>query len=194
MIVSTTIMALALMGQGGKGDALACPIMGSGANVKGVFSDYNGARYWFCCPGCDSQFGNEPAKFAALRAKEKASGEFLFDPVSGTRLQADKTIKEFSDYKGIRFKFQSAENKAAFDKNPAKFGVMPKKEALYCPVGKEAVPTYAAASGYVDHAGVRYYMCCGGCEGKFKADPAKFVPNAEKFVKAPGIATEKSKD
>lgn len=27
-----------------------------------------------------------------------------------------------------------------------------------------------------DYKGTRYYFCCVGCQGKFKADPEKYVP------------------
>lgn len=195
MITITTLLALALTAPALHGDPLVCPVMGAGeANHEGNFRDYNGSRYWFCCAGCDTKFEKEPMKYTDLRAKGKASGAFMFDPISGARLTHDKSITEFSDYKGVRFLFSSLDNKAEFDKNPATYGTMPKKEALYCPVGKEVLPSYAAASGYVDHDSVRYYMCCGGCEGTFKANPDKFVTDAKKYVKTPGIATEIKKD
>ena len=31
---------------------------------------------------------------------------------------------------------------------------------------------------FADYKGNRYYFCCGGCPGQFKADPAKFAKNA----------------
>lgn len=30
----------------------------------GLFSDYKGKRYYFCCPGCKPAFDKEPAKYA----------------------------------------------------------------------------------------------------------------------------------
>lgn len=192
MISMTAILALVLSSVPPlHGEPLVCPVMGAGeANHEGPFRDYNGSRYWFCCEGCDAKFEKEPAKYVELRTKGKASGVFMFDPVSGDRLTHDKAIAEFIDYKGIRFLFANVENRNKFDKEPAKFGVMPKKEALYCPVGKEVIPTYAAASGFVDHDGVRYYMCCRGCETKFRAEPGKYLADAKKYIKAPGVATE----
>lgn len=32
---------------------------------------------------------------------------------------------------------------------------------------------------YVDHDGKRIYMCCKGCEGALKKDPAKYVKKLE---------------
>jgi YHS domain-containing protein len=37
---------------------------------------------------------------------------------------------------------------------------------------------------YADYKGNRYYFCCGGCPGQFKADPTK-------YAKAPHIKTPK---
>lgn len=171
-----------------------CPIMGHEVpSLKADYSDYNGVRYFYCCEGCKDPFEKSPDKIVANLAKGKAAGISLFDPVTGNRLKFEKAIKEFSDYKGVRFMFASAANKAEFDKDPKKYGTMPEKEALFCPVGKEAVPTYGAASGYVDHAGTRYYLCCAGCDAPMKKEPAKYVDTAKASVKKPGIATEKAK-
>jgi hypothetical protein len=41
---------------------------------------------------------------------------------------------------------------------------------------------------YVDAEGFRIYVCCGGCIGKIKADPAKYL----KQLKAEGVELEKA--
>ncbi len=188
------LTALALSLSATHGEPLVCPVNGEhDADMKRAFRDYNGVRYWTCCADCEPAFDKEPAKFAAERAKGKAAGVSLFDPVSGARILHDKAIKEFSDYKGVRFLFAKAENKAKFDADPKKYGTMPEKEALYCSPGKEVVESYAASSGYVDFKGVRYYMCCAGCETPWAKEPDKHAENSAKYVKAPGIATEKPK-
>lgn len=173
---------------------LGCPIMGGPANLKGGYSDYNGVRTWYCCGGCDAQFEANPAKLSeAATKKGTVWGQFLFDPVSGMRLNADKAIAESSDFQGVRFRFESAENKAKFDADPKKYGTLPEKEALYCPAMKQKVASYGKASGYVDYDGVRYYMCCAGCEKTFLKDPAKLLEGAPEAAAAhkPGIATQK---
>ena len=40
-----------------------------------------------------------------------------------------------------------------------------------------------AGKMFADYKGNRYYFCCGGCPGQFKADPAKFAKNAH--IKTP---------
>jgi YHS domain-containing protein len=47
---------------------------------------------------------------------------------------------------------------------------------LSCPVMGSAVP--ANAKG-IDYAGVRYYICCGGCDTTFAKDPVKYSKAAE---------------
>ncbi|TFD04526.1 MULTISPECIES: YHS domain-containing protein [unclassified Cryobacterium] len=52
-------------------NALAeCPVMTGSQVVKanaestGLFRDYEGIRYWFCCAGCGPLFDATPAKYA----------------------------------------------------------------------------------------------------------------------------------
>lgn len=54
------------------GDRLAeCPVMIGSQVVKadaeaaGLFRDFEGNRYWFCCAGCGPLFDADPAKYAA---------------------------------------------------------------------------------------------------------------------------------
>jgi len=53
-------------------DELAqCPVMKGSTVVKaeaeeaGLYRDYEGQRYWFCCAGCLPKFDTDPAKYAA---------------------------------------------------------------------------------------------------------------------------------
>lgn len=47
-----------------------CPVMTGRQVVKaeaeaaGLFRDYKGNRYWFCCPGCGPAFDADPARYA----------------------------------------------------------------------------------------------------------------------------------
>ena len=47
------------------GKHFICPIMGTDAVVGSdtKFADYQGKRYYFCCPGCDSKFNADPAMY-----------------------------------------------------------------------------------------------------------------------------------
>ncbi len=197
MLTMTTVLSMVAMAQPNAVVAdtkpFVCPVMGepmADVSTKG-YHDYNGARYWFCCGGCDVQFKKEPLKFLEKQIKAgNVAGDFMFDPESGLRFASPGIIAATSDYKGIRFHFSSAANKAAFDKEPAKYGTMPKKEALYCAVAKEEIKNYASAASFVDYKDVRYYTCCGGCVAKMKADPGKYAGNAKDHVKAPGVATQ----
>ncbi len=180
-----TLIALAAVVLG-QSQVLKCPVMGSTVDPKSPIVEYNGARFQFCCGGCDANFAKAPEDF--LKTQRKAGntvGTFLFDPVSSMRLEVAKATGT-TDFDSIRYPFESEANKATFLKSPTKFAATPPKEALYCPVGKEAVPNYSAASDYVDHNGVRWYMCCAGCGGPFEKDPAKYlVPGIEKHIQIP---------
>lgn len=41
-----------------------CPIMGAAIN-KDIFVEYKGKKVYFCCPGCEDKFNEEPEKFLA---------------------------------------------------------------------------------------------------------------------------------
>ncbi|CDK01187.1 YHS domain protein [Microbacterium sp. C448] len=48
-----------------------CPVMAGSVVVKadaesaGLFRDYEGTRYYFCCAACGPRFDADPAKYAA---------------------------------------------------------------------------------------------------------------------------------
>lgn len=168
-LIAFTAMAL------GQTPALKCPVMGSAVAPSSPVVEFNGSRFQFCCAGCDSNFAKSPGAFLKTqRGAKNTVGVFLFDPVSRLRLDVDKA-KATADFESIRYPFQTEENRKAFLANPKKYATIPSKEALYCPVGKEAVPSYSKASDYVDHEGVRWYMCCAGCGGPFEKDPKKYL-------------------
>ncbi len=168
-----------------QGSGTACPVMGGPAKAGGPAVEYAGSTYTFCCPMCDGKFAKDPAM--ALKSddvKGKTVGVFLFDPVSGKRIEA-KDSKGSTEFNGLRYHFASVANKAKFDKDKKKYGTIPAKESLSCPVSGEAVDTYSKTSGYADSNGVRYYFCCGDCAAPFAKDSAKYTKSAAKNVKSP---------
>lgn len=63
-----------LMGGSESDDMTTCPVMvgtpvnKSGAEAVGLYRDYEGERYYFCCGGCGPAFDSDPAKYAANMA------------------------------------------------------------------------------------------------------------------------------
>lgn len=55
-------------------DLAECPVMTGSTVVKadaegaGLFRDYEGTRYYFCCAACGPLFDADPAKYAATPA------------------------------------------------------------------------------------------------------------------------------
>lgn len=49
-----------------------CPVMPgtavskSIAEAAGLFRDYRGRRYWFCCRGCGPRFDRDPDRYAGV--------------------------------------------------------------------------------------------------------------------------------
>lgn len=172
---------------------LACPVMGSPVNKNLGAMVYAGARYMICCGGCDTAFKADPAK--ALKGdavKGKTVGEFLFDPVSGKKVDLKKNAGT-SDFGGLRYAFETAANKTAFDADPKKFTAPVTKEALFCSVMKHDLKSINDAGGFADVEGTRYYVCCANCLAAFKAEPAKYTGNAKGAVKALKVADFKEK-
>lgn len=184
----TTLIAASMLSAPFQASPTVCPVMGSPTTEKSQALDYNGARFRMCCAGCDSTFkANAATIVGKLKANSKAIGEFLFDPTTGVAI-TPKKAKASSDYMGIRYYFATAEGKTTFDKAPKTFTAMPKKEVLGCVVNTaDQLEYYAQAGGYVDHKGVRYYVCCPDCLAKLKADPEKYTAPFTAKAKAPAV-------
>jgi YHS domain-containing protein len=168
-------------------DNLSCAVMGSPASIttkNAVY--YAGARYPFCCGGCDAEFSKEPGKYVKGAAEAKKTiAFFLFDPVSGGKLDLKKMPTLSSDYKGTRFFFANDDEKKSFDADPKKYGVTPDKEVMFCSVMGHEVENYATAGAYADSGGVRYYFCCGDCRAAFVKEPSKYTGTVKDKVQAP---------
>nr|WP_235700785.1 YHS domain-containing protein [Corynebacterium auriscanis] len=56
--------------EGTIGETAECPVMAgtpvikAEAEAKGLYRDYEGQRYWLCCPGCGPKFDANPAQYA----------------------------------------------------------------------------------------------------------------------------------
>jgi YHS domain-containing protein len=172
----TTLIASLLLTQG----ALVCPMTGEEISKSAADIDYNGVRYSMCCGGCPDAFKKDPAKALANKSLEgKLVGIALFDPVSGARVEEKNAKGGSEDYKGIRYFFQTAEDKSAFDADPKKFSAAPKKELLFCAVMGHELKDEATAGGYVDFEETRYYVCCADCLAALKKDTKALVAKVQ---------------
>lgn len=176
----TTLIAALVVGQN---NPVHCAVMQTNTANPKMAVEYAGTKVGICCGGCEGALAKEPAKYFAQAAKNKTTiGEFLFDPVNKTHVEfAD--AKGTSDYKGVRYYFASTANKSAFDKEPAKFTAVPKKEVMFCPISGEEIANYSTAGGYYDAHNVRFYICCVDCVKKMATDGAKYA-TADKAAKA----------
>jgi len=118
MIISIIAAATVALGQS---PALKCPVLGGNVAEKSVVVEYNGAKFSFCCGGCDVKFAKSPEKYLiAQRRAGKTVGVYLFDPVSKKRLDLKKA-KATADYEAIRYPFESLSNKRTFLAAPKKY-------------------------------------------------------------------------
>ena len=48
--------------EGAETEQTVCPVMGGKIN-KELFTEYNGKKVYFCCPGCEEEFNKNPEKY-----------------------------------------------------------------------------------------------------------------------------------
>jgi YHS domain-containing protein len=75
-----------------------CPVMGGEIDKK-VFSDYDGKRVYFCCPGCIDMFKKDPAKYLKVLADRGEAVEVLKKP---------KTSVKETDMRGMKMSGDTA--------------------------------------------------------------------------------------
>ena len=105
-----------------------CPVLGNmgvvAADTK--YSDFDGKRYYFCCPACLPKFEADPAKYVkALNLPGnviKMAGEdtYFVCPVTGEEAMLAADTK-FTDYQGKRYYFCCESCPADFAKSPDKY-------------------------------------------------------------------------
>jgi YHS domain-containing protein len=88
----------------GKAQTL-CPVMGGEIN-KEVYTDHEGTRVYFCCPGCIGKFNSDPETYIQKMEKEgivleRAPKAQTHCPVMGGEINK----KVYQDYKGKRVYF-----------------------------------------------------------------------------------------
>lgn len=164
---------------------LVCPVRGEPSKLVGKVVEYGGARFGFCCGGCETTFSNNAPKYIASAKHEKrVIGAFLFDPTTGMRIEP-KNAKGSTDYAGLRYWFSTADGMKAFTANPGQYVLNVKSETLTCPVSGKKFTSYHEAGGYRVYEGVAYYFCCGNCMDAFGKDPSTFVAKAKGSLQAP---------
>ncbi len=90
---------------------LECPVRGvKGKANKTTRLVVNDQIVYFCCAGCSMGFKNEPNNFL----------DKVVDPVSGKEMNLTAGAPK-AEYKGGLYFFESEDNKAAFEKEPAKY-------------------------------------------------------------------------
>lgn len=152
-----------------------CPVMGSALSPSIPEMDYLGLRVGFCCPGCDDKFEADP-KGVLAEAAERGWIVAIsrFDPVSGLRASVESGVPVV-DYEGVRYPFQTDENREAFLANPDRFTALPEMASLTCPVMGVEMVNFQQAAGYVDWNNTRFAICCEGCDTAFLENPERFA-------------------
>jgi YHS domain-containing protein len=166
---------------------LVCPVMGDRVGPKSTAYEYNGAKFAVCCAGCTSKLFKQPLEVLTKANENKwVTGEFLFDPVTRTLLRTKK-VKTFSDFGGIRFYFDSEENKTTFDKSPKTYGTLPKKEVPLDVMTRQEIVVYSRMAGYFDLDGIRFYHSKGSDKELSTEDIQARAADYAKMAAAPVV-------
>ncbi|MGI8924332.1 MAG: hypothetical protein ACR2HJ_09905 [Fimbriimonadales bacterium] len=178
-MISTLIMATLAMAQAPK---TVCPVMGDAVPANAKRYVYKDVVFGVCCPGCIGSVKKDADKVFAQATG--LVGYSLFDVVSKEAVAPQDAVAS-TDFKNVRYFFLKAENKAAFDKDPAEAIGKPNYEASgKCVVTGESFK-HEEAAAYRDIdlmaddkvQSVRVYFCCPGCMPKFDADSKKYAAN-----------------
>ena len=97
---------------------VVCPVMGGKIDKK-VYTDFQGQRVYFCCPGCIGAFKKEPEKYLKKTAEAGVVLESVQTkcPVMGGKINK----KICADYKGRRVYFCCQGCVEPFKKEPEKY-------------------------------------------------------------------------
>ncbi len=95
-----------------------CPVMG-GKITTTSYTDYQGQRIYFCCPGCEDSFLKDPEKYFEQAAKDS----ILFENVQTTcPVMGNPVDKQFfTYYKGRGIYFCCASCIETFNADPDKY-------------------------------------------------------------------------
>ena len=107
-----------------------CPVMGNPIN-KEVFVDHDGMRIYFCCPGCDGTFKEDPEKYldqmkAGGIQPEKTPRPQTLCPVMGNPINKEV----FVDHDGMRIYFCCPGCDSTFKEDPEKYLEQMKAEGI----------------------------------------------------------------
>jgi Cu+-exporting ATPase len=109
---------LPIAGQGGATD----PVCGMRVHPEKAAASfaYKEKTYYFCCPGCRTQFEADPEKYLAKQAAPAAQATEAIDPVCGMKVKPEKAAASY-EYKGKTYYFCCAGCRTKFEADPEKF-------------------------------------------------------------------------
>ncbi len=152
---------------------MVCPVAGDEIHEGAQHFVFNGLMTAICCAGCEGPLKAEPTKLLSKKGTNLVAYS-LFDPVSRARV-TEKKSKAFADYNGVRYFFESNENKDAFLKQPSKLAAFTQNEvAGKCAVKGETIAMEDSVA-FRDVNNTRYYFCCLGCVASFDKSPTTYT-------------------
>jgi YHS domain-containing protein len=149
--------------------------------------DFAGVQFGFCGVNCIIAFERDPARnLRNLPGGDKPRGIYLFDPVSGARIDLHRQgAVDYRDIGGVRVFFETKANLKVYESSDKAFRLTAPRECLVDAVTRKPLATYSDAVGFSDFGGVRYYFSEVESLAKFKTSPRSYTPAVASFVGAP---------
>ncbi len=148
------------------------PVCGMTVDEKSAAgsSTYKGKQYFFCCPGCQKQFDQQPetylrnvSSFAVVNNENCGCGCGSNEPPMQNVVEIDTPTGDIAP--------SEAEPVTQIHRDPV--------------CGMDVAEEHPA--GKVEHQGRSYYFCSASCVQKFQTDPDKYLtPQPSGAVSAPG--------
>jgi YHS domain-containing protein len=154
-----------------------CPLTGNEIRNRGFFVDYEGQRFYVCCPACLPEARSNPERIAMdlFAAGVQLENVQAVDPVTGEKLEGKKFFHQLYN-KRIYVNDEKDVAKVAAD--PAKY--------LDVLEGRKLQERCAVMGGKINPEvnfeieGFTIGQCCPGCAKEWKADPAAHFAVLEK--------------
>ena len=142
---------------------IVCPIMKGEKVVEAgdAYTVHDGMRVYYCCPGCQSTFEEDPEGHLSDLAgfiRENYAGKSSFTPI-------------------VKASFEGAPVANALSIEPDG-GV-----TILCPVMK-GPRTIESGDIYTEYQGMRVYYCCPGCQEKFESDPERYLAEVGETIQS----------
>lgn len=167
-----------------------CPVSGEklGSMGESVVKTYDGREVRFCCGGCVGRFESDLKASMKKLDKKIADSQRAYFPMDTCVVMGDSLMEDGEDiaiemvWKNRLVRLCCKACVRDFKKDPAKFIAMIDKQIVAKQRATYPVDSCVVSGGTLGDSAAEIVvgnrlvrLCCGGCEGKVRKDPAKYL-------------------